>query len=290
MLALEHLHVSGIVYRDLKPENVTIQGNGHIMLIDFDLSTKLAHKSTPESPQIETAKLSEQTALKSKKKSRFFGLNKFCNSGISPENSIQSARLAPDSACLQFDPIEKSNSFVGTEEYLAPEIILGNGHDFSVDWWCLGVVLYEMLYGTTPFRGSNRKETYYRILSKSPDLVGEATPLRDLINKLLEKDPKQRISVNEIKGHDFFKSVDWNLIVHLPRPPFIPLPLDEDLSILQGNEETDVELFVQGVFNVEEKELEECSKNNSQANYGDENKNKGVRIEGISYIDKFSVF
>lgn len=265
VLALEHLHGSGIVYRDLKPENVMIQENGHIMLIDFDLSTKLAHKSTPQSPQIETAKLSVQTASKSKKKNRF---NKFRNSEISPDDSIHSARLAP----VEFDPIEKSNSFVGTEEYLSPEIILGNGHDFSVDWWCLGVVLYEMLYGTTPFRGSNRKETYYRILSKSPDLVGEATPLRDLINKLLEKDPKQRISVDEIKGHDFFKSMDWNLIVQLPRPPFIPAPYDE----VKGNKEIDVESFIEGVFK------DEHCKINSQANYGDES--------NAIQVDKFFLF
>ncbi|KAK4369229.1 hypothetical protein RND71_013021 [Anisodus tanguticus] len=291
VLALEHLHGSGIVYRDLKPENVMIQENGHIMLIDFDLSTTLSPK-TPATRQINTAnppKLSEQAALKSKKKkNRFSQLNKCCNSGISPDDSIYSARLAPDSASLEFDPVEKSNSFVGTEEYLAPEIILDNGHDFSVDWWCLGVVLYEMLYGTTPFRGSNRKETYYRILSKAPDLVGEVTPLRDLIKKLLEKDPKQRISVDGIKGHDFFKSVDWDFIVHLVRPPFIPVPSDENV-----NKEIDVELFVQGVFKVEEEENDEHCKNNLQANDGDKNKNKGEWVDGISYptqVDEFLVF
>ncbi|MCD7459545.1 serine threonine-protein kinase [Datura stramonium] len=283
VLALEHLHRSGIVYRDLKPENVMIQENGHIMLIDFDLSTKLSPK-TPETRQMETAnppKLSsEHAALKSKKTNRFSRLSKCCNSGISPDDSIYSARLAPDSASLEFNSVEKSNSFVGTEEYLAPEIILGKGHDFSVDWWCLGVVLYEMLYGTTPFRGSNRKETYYRILSKAPDLVGEATSLRDLIKKLLEKDPKQRISVDEIKGHDFFKSVDWDFIVDLPRPPFIPVPSDEKVSIIEGNNEIDVELFVQGLFKVEEEEDELCKNN------GDENNNSGAWVEGIIYSSK----
>ncbi|KAF3624527.1 Serine/threonine-protein kinase OXI1 [Capsicum annuum] len=267
VLALEHLHGSGIVYRDLKPENVMIQENGHIMLIDFDLSTKLSPK-TPETRQIKTAnppKLYEQTALKSKKKNWFFLLNKCCNSEISPDDSVHSARLTPYS---EFDCIDKSNSFVGTEEYLAPEIILGNGHDFSVDWWCLGVVLYEMLYGTTPFRGSNRKETYYRILSKAPDLIGEATPLRDLIKKLLEKDPKQRISLDEIKGHNFFKSVDWDFVVHLPRPPFIPVP--SDIADQAENREIDIESFVEGVFEVEEEEDDGRCKNNSQANHGDE--------------------
>ncbi|CAN4098391.1 unnamed protein product [Withania somnifera] len=248
VLALEYLHGSGIVYRDLKPENVMIQENGHIMLIDFDLSTKLSPTKTPEARQIKAANPPKQSALKSKKKKSFSRLIKCCNS--LGDDSIHSARLIP-----YFDPIEKSNSFVGTEEYLAPEIILGNGHDFSLDWWCLGVVLYEMLYGTTPFRGSNRKETYYRILSKAPDLVGEATPLRDLIRKLLEKDPKQRISLDEIKGHDFFKSLDWDFVVHLPRPPVIPvLPSDQE-----GNKEMDVELFVHHVFKVEEEEHEHQS-------------------------------
>ena len=89
----------------------------------------------------------------------------------------------------------------------------------------LGVMLYEMLYGTTPFKRSNRKETFYRILAKAPDLVGETTPLRGLIGKLLEKDPNQRIRVirlEEIKGHDFFRGIEWDLVVEIGRPPFIP--------------------------------------------------------------------
>ena len=86
----------------------------------------------------------------------------------------------------------------------------------------LGVMLYEMLYGTTPFKGSNRRETFYRIFARAPDLVGETTPLRGLIGKLLEKDPNQRIRLEEIKGHDFFRGIEWDLMVEIERPPFIP--------------------------------------------------------------------
>ena len=78
------------------------------------------------------------------------------------------------------------------------------------------------VYGTTPFKGSKRKETFYRILAKAPDLVGETTPLRGVIGKLLEKDPNQRIRLEEIKGHDFFRGIQWDLVVEIGRPLFIP--------------------------------------------------------------------
>lgn len=233
VLALEYLHGLGIVYRDLKPENVMIQANGHLMLVDFDLSTKLSANKTQE-PHLNVKTVPKSAAPK--KKRSFLLIPTTCN-GVSPDDLMSS-----DAA----DTFTKSNSFVGTEEYLAPEIIQGNGHDFAVDWWCLGVVLYEMLYSVTPFRGINRKETYYRILTKSPELKGEPSSLRDLIAKLLEKDTKQRMSVQQIKGHDFFKGMDWDLILQVERPPFIPPDQDHEES--KGITNIDVESFVRGVF------------------------------------------
>lgn len=58
----------------------------------------------------------------------------------------------------------RTNSFVGTEEYIAPEVIKGCGHTSAVDWWTLGILIYEMLYGTTPFKGKNRNATFGNIL------------------------------------------------------------------------------------------------------------------------------
>ncbi|KAL6497844.1 Serine/Threonine protein kinase, catalytic domain [Orobanche hederae] len=254
VLALEYLHTLGIVYRDLKPENVMIQENGHLMLVDFDLSTKLSPKS-PETRSVSSAESKPpQTTPKKKKPFGFFFRRR--GTEISPDVSVRQSELEPTSPSSESDSVEKSNSFVGTEEYVAPEIILGEGHDFSVDWWCLGVMLYEMLYGTTPFRGANRKETFYRIITKSPNLTGELTPLRDLIGKLLEKDPAKRVSdVREIKGHAFFRRVDWDRITELPRPPFIPEPTD--VGGMAGNKEINVESYVQGVFKVGEEGCEE---------------------------------
>lgn len=289
VLALEYLHGLGIVYRDLKPENVMIQEDGHIMLVDFDLSTKLSSKSAQCSP-IVTDRASKLQSAKSRR--RFSPLPGCCRSGISPDYSVHSSRLGPNSIFpAESGPAaEKSNSFVGTEEYVAPEIIQGDGHDFAVDWWSLGIFLHEMLYGTTPFRGSNRKETFYRILTKEPELVGETTALRDLMRKLLEKDPSRRIGLEGIKGHEFFSGVRWDTVLRIQRPPYVPLV--EELEVRNDNNSDkaggfDVVGFVEGIFRSGESERnKEESENKEKKKGGDEdgnnNGNQRVWVEELN--------
>ncbi|NP_001234214.2 phototropin-1 [Solanum lycopersicum] len=186
VVALEYLHCQGIIYRDLKPENVLLQSGGHVSLTDFDLSCLTSCK-----PQLLVPEINE------KKKHQ-----------KGQHNPIFMA-----------EPMRASNSFVGTEEYIAPEIITGAGHTSAVDWWALGILLYEMLYGYTPFRGKTRQKTFSNILHKDlkfPGSIQSSLHAKQLMYRLLHRDPKNRLGsregANEIKQHPFFRGVNWALI------------------------------------------------------------------------------
>jgi len=173
VLALEYLHNMGVVYRDLKPENVLIDAEGHIRLTDFGLS----------------------------------------KAGLRENDN-------------------RTESFCGTPEYLAPEIIRDKNYSYSVDWYSFGLVTYEMLTGINPFKSG--KELSF--VEQMNEILDKEIPIpkhfkietQDLLKKLLKKDPSERIGCGpkgpaELKAHPFFKSIDWQALEQkLVKPPFKP--------------------------------------------------------------------
>ncbi|KAI1480633.1 hypothetical protein K445DRAFT_75564 [Daldinia sp. EC12] len=196
--ALEYLHLMGFIYRDLKPENILLHQSGHIMLSDFDLSKQSDPGGKP---------------------TMIMGKNGASTSSL--------PTIDTKSCIANF----RTNSFVGTEEYIAPEVIKGSGHTSAVDWWTLGILIYEMLYGTTPFKGKNRNATFANILREEipfPEHSGApqiSNLCKSLIRKLLIKDETRRLGAragaSDIKAHPFFRTTQWALIRHM-KPPIIP--------------------------------------------------------------------
>jgi protein-serine/threonine kinase len=191
--ALEYLHLMGFIYRDLKPENILLHQSGHIMLSDFDLA-----KQSNE-PGGRPAMIHQ-----------------------SEPNGIP---MIDTMSCTRHF---RTNSFVGTEEYIAPEVIAAQGHTAAVDWWTLGILIYEMIYATTPFKGKERNDTFVNIrqlpvyFRDSPRVSSAG---KDIVIRLLDKDERTRLGsrsgASEVKQHKWFSKTNWGLLRNT-RPPIIP--------------------------------------------------------------------
>uniref|UniRef100_UPI00398EB7E7 cGMP-dependent protein kinase 2 n=1 Tax=Pristiophorus japonicus TaxID=55135 RepID=UPI00398EB7E7 len=154
--AFDYLHHIGVIYRDLKPENLMLDTEGYIKLVDFGFAKKIARG-------------------------------------------------------------QKTWTFCGTPEYVAPEIILNKGHDFGVDFWSLGILVFELLTGSPPFSGFDQMMTYNLILKgvEKMDFPKKITKRpEDMIRRLCKQNPNERLGnlkngINDIKKHRWFSGFNW---------------------------------------------------------------------------------
>ncbi|KTG37645.1 hypothetical protein cypCar_00000311, partial [Cyprinus carpio] len=148
----------------------------------------------------------------------------------SPSSRLSSSPALFFELCKEaIDHEKKAYSFCGTVEYMAPEVVNRQGHTHSADWWSFGVLMFEMLTGSLPFQGKDRKETMSLILKARlgmPQFL--STEAQSLLRALFKRNPTNRLGsepdgAEEIKRHSFFITIDWNKLFRREiNPPFKP--------------------------------------------------------------------
>uniref|UniRef100_A0A8C9TLZ5 protein kinase C n=1 Tax=Scleropages formosus TaxID=113540 RepID=A0A8C9TLZ5_SCLFO len=191
VLGLEFLHLSGIVYRDLKLDNLLMDADGYVKIADFGLYV--------------------------------------CDC---PSSHLTTGMGHGD----------RTSTFCGTPEFLAPEVLTECSYTRAVDWWGTGVLIFEMLVGESPFPGDSEEEVFDSIVNDEVRYPRFLSPESvSIIQKLLRKNPERRLGAGErdaqeVKGHKFFQEIDWvAMLAKKMKPPFLPSIRDAtDISNFDG--------------------------------------------------------
>lgn len=168
---IDFMHSRGVIHRDLKPENVLLDDQFHVKITDFG-----------------TAKLLE----------------------TNPKSQTTSSGVTDSSDILDGSEHTRANSFVGTAEYVSPELLTDKNACKASDLWAFGCIIYQLLAGRPPFKAGNEYLTFQKIIALNYEFPrGFPEVAKDLVERLLVLDPSRRLTIEHVKNHEFFEGTRW---------------------------------------------------------------------------------
>ncbi|KAL7133212.1 hypothetical protein ABFS83_12G125300 [Erythranthe nasuta] len=211
VLAIESIHKHNYIHRDIKPDNLLLDRNGHMKLSDFGLCKPLDCSSL--SPLNGKEPMAENDLTKSVD----------ADGGL-PDKGDGSRWKNPLEQRQRWQMNRRTQAFstVGTPDYIAPEVLLKKGYGIECDWWSLGAIIYEMLVGYAPFYSDDtittcKKIVHWRNHLQFPPEARLTPEAKDLICRLL-CDVENRLGshgADEIKAHPWFKDINWDILYEM---------------------------------------------------------------------------
>ena len=272
---LSYIQSKNIVHRDLKPENIMMNEKWHLQVIDFATARILGKYFD--------------------KKKMIFKDDTISNDN-NKKNELKENQKNIDDDDFDLNPRSdrRGLTFVGTAEYVSPEVLGDKPAGFGADIWALGIMIYQMFCGRTPFK----EKTNYLIFRKIEELkieyssnVNITEEAKDLISKILVKEPSKRLGagekgteydINHLKEHPFFKGIDWDNLHNITPPN------SEDFDFLMKKmvKKNTISVINNNVKNINSIKEEEGKENNKKKDTSDENDDNKPIVLKKGYLDK----
>ncbi|KAF7558369.1 hypothetical protein G7046_g5777 [Stylonectria norvegica] len=199
--SIDYMHSRGVIHRDLKPENVLLDDQMHVKITDFGTAKLLPDPRAPKPPE-------------------------------------SGDRGAPDPGRRETEDDNRAASFVGTAEYVSPELLTHKNACKASDLWAFGCIVYQLLAGRPPFKGGSEYLTFQKIVNLEYEFPQGFPPAaRDLVERCLVLDPARRLTIEHIKNHGFFDGHQFGKALWRAKAPRLRpyIPPTQEPSVIQLN-------------------------------------------------------
>ena len=284
--AVHHLHANGIIHRDLKPENILLGDDMHILLTDFGSCKILKSPAAAPFGAVASAAATSSSSSASNRVSpsrqpQVASPPRPVYGPVPPPNHPASQRAARGAAQASRGIRRRATSFVGTAQYVSPEMLQGRPELMASDLWALGCILYHFVAGSFPFKGTSQYHIFQKIQALDYEFPADFDETaKDLTEKLIVSDPEKRLGAEASGGisallrHPFFADVDFETL-HLQKAPLTPADRCGAPSSGDGETEGDADSATAAAW----KAGDDAEENNREDGFSEEDFARAVMLK-----------